>query len=132
MDSIIQFLKEDILPEERLEADKVRRKTTRFWLSENQKLYKRSFSGPYLLCVPPEMTESLLEELHEGICGSHTDGRSLAHRAITQDYWWPNMQREAQEYVKRCDQCQRFALNIHQPGEFLIHYPAHGHSLNGA
>ena len=35
MDSIIQFLKEDTLPKERLEADKVRRKATRFWLSEN-------------------------------------------------------------------------------------------------
>ena len=86
MDSIIQFLREDTLPEERIEADKVRRKATRFWLSENQKLYKRSFSGPYLLCILPEMTESLLEELHEGICGNHTGGRSLAHRAITQGY----------------------------------------------
>ena len=95
MDSIIQFLKEDILPEERLEADKVRRKATRLWLFENQKLYKRSFSGPYLLCVPPEMTESLLEELREGICRSHIGGRSLAHRTITQGYWWPNMQNEA-------------------------------------
>ena len=83
MDSIIQFLKEDILPEERLEVDKVQRKATRFWLSENQKLYKSSFSGPYLLCVHPEMTKSLLEELHEGICLSHTGGRSLAHRVIT-------------------------------------------------
>ena len=27
------------------------------------------------------------------------------------------MQKEAQEYVKKCDQCQRFAPNIHQPGE---------------
>ena len=25
------------------------------------------------------------------------------------------MQKEAQEYVKKCDQCQRFAPNIHQP-----------------
>ena len=82
MDSIIQFLKEDILLEERTETDKIRRKATRYWLSENQKLYKRSFSEPYLLCVHPELTESLLEELHEGICGSHTSGRSLAHRAI--------------------------------------------------
>ena len=83
MDSIMQFLKEDTLPKERVEADKVRRKATRYWLSENQKLYKRSFLGPYLLCVHLELTESLLEELHEGICGSHTGGRSLAHRAIT-------------------------------------------------
>ena len=65
------------------------------------------------------MTKSLLEELHEGICGSHTGGRSLAHRAITQGYWWPNMQKEAQEYVKNCHQCQRFALSIHQPERIL-------------
>ena len=29
------------------------------------------------------------------------------------------MQKEAQEYVKKCDQCQRFSLNIHQPGGVL-------------
>ena len=86
MDSIIQFLKEDILPEERIEANKVQTKATMYWLSENQKLYKRSFSGPYLLCVHPELTESLLEEFHEGICGSHAGGRSLAHKGITQGY----------------------------------------------
>ena len=119
MDSIIQFLNEDFLPEERSKADKVRRKATRFWLSENQKLHKRFFSSPYLLCVHPEITETLLEELHEGICESYTGGRSLTHKAITQGYWWPNMQREAQEYVKKCDQCQWFALNIHQPRGIL-------------
>ena len=86
MDSIIRFLKEDILPVKKIEANKIRRKVTSYWLSKDHKLYKRSFSGPYLLCVHPELTESLLEELHEGICGSHTGGRSLAHRAITQGY----------------------------------------------
>ena len=61
MDSIMQFLKEDILPEEKIEADKIQRKATSYWLSEDHKLHKRSFSGPYLLCVHPEQTESLLE-----------------------------------------------------------------------
>ncbi|XP_065619354.1 uncharacterized protein LOC136063235 [Quercus suber] len=84
MDPIIKFLKEDVLPEERSEADKVRRKATRFWLSENQKLYKRSYSRPYFLCMHPETAELLLEELHEGICGSYTRGRSITHKAISQ------------------------------------------------
>ena len=119
MDSIIRFLNEDILPEEKIEADKIRRKATSYWLSEDRKLYKHSFSGPYLLCVHPEQTESLLEEMHEGICGSHTRGKFLAHRAITQGYWWPNMQREALEYVKKFDQCQQFASSIHQPRGIL-------------
>ena len=119
MDPISKFLESDILPEEKIETEKIRRKAPRFWLSEDKKLYKRSFSGPYLLCIHPEMSESLLEELHEGIYGSHTEGRSLSHWAITQGYWWPNMQKEAQEYVRKCDQCQRFAPNIHQPGGIL-------------
>ena len=119
MDSIIRFLREDILPEEKIEADKIRRKATSYWLSEDHKLYKCSFLGPYLLCVHLELTESLLEELQEGIYGSHTRSRSLAHRAIIQGYWWPNMQREALEYVRKCDQCQRFALSIHQPSGSL-------------
>ena len=29
------------------------------------------------------------------------------------------MQNEALKYTKKCDQCQRFALNTHQPRGFL-------------
>ena len=101
MDPIIQFLSKDILPEDKLEAKKIRRKAPRFWLSEDHKLYKRSFSGPYLLCIHPEASELLLEKLHEGICGSHTGRRSITHRIITQGYWWLNMQKEALEYTKK-------------------------------
>ena len=83
MDSIALFLKEDILPKGKSEVDKVRRKASQFWLFEDQKLYKRSFSRLYLLCIHPEASKLVLEELHERICGSHTRGRSLAQRALT-------------------------------------------------
>ena len=132
MNPIVLFLREDILPEDKLEVDKVWRKAPRFWLSEDQKFYKRSFSGPYLLCIHPEALEILpealeilLEELHEGICGSHIGGKSLSHRVITQGYWWLNMQKEAQEYVRKCDQCQRFAQNMHQLGGVLNPLSSH-------
>ena len=103
MNPLVLFLEEDILPDDKTEADKIRRNTSRFWLSEDQKLYKRYFLGPYLLCMHLEASKLILEELHEGICGSHTGGRSLAHKAITQGYWWLNMQRDAHKYVKKCD-----------------------------
>ena len=82
MDSIMLFLKDDILPEKKEEADRVRRKAPCFWFSEDQKLYKFSFLGPYFLCIHLEAVESLLEEFHKGIYGSHTGGRSLSHRAF--------------------------------------------------
>ena len=60
MDPLVLFLKEGVLPYEKGEADKIRRKALRFWLFEEQKLYKCSFSGPYLLCVHPKAVEPLL------------------------------------------------------------------------
>ena len=35
MDSIVLFLKEDVLPEDKSEAEKVWRRASRFWLSED-------------------------------------------------------------------------------------------------
>uniref|UniRef100_A0A2N9HQJ4 Uncharacterized protein n=1 Tax=Fagus sylvatica TaxID=28930 RepID=A0A2N9HQJ4_FAGSY len=120
MDPYVHYLKEGVLPEQKKEAEIVRRKALRFWLSKESKLYKRSFSGPYLLCVHPDIVEDLLFEIHEGICGSHTGGRSLAHRALTQGYWWPYMQKDAVTYVKKCDKCQRFSHSVHQPAAELL------------
>ena len=66
MDPIVLFLREDILPEDKTKADKIRRNAPRFWLSEDQKLYKHFFSRPYLLCIHPEESKLFLKELHKG------------------------------------------------------------------
>ena len=119
MDPILVFLKSGKLPEDRKEANKIRHKSARFWISPSGKLYRRSYLGPYLLCVHPNLVENVLYEIHDGICGCHVGGRSLAHRALTHGYWWPRMQQDAQQYVQRCDKCQRFAPLIHQPAKTL-------------
>ncbi|XP_028107733.1 uncharacterized protein K02A2.6-like [Camellia sinensis] len=51
--------------------------------------------------------ENVLYKIHDGICGCHVGGRSLAHQALTHGYWWPRMQQDAQQYVQKCDKCQR-------------------------
>ncbi|XP_075633310.1 uncharacterized protein LOC142605752 [Castanea sativa] len=66
MDLIITFLKHGLLPEDKVQAEKVRRSAPHYWLSKEQNLYKCSYSRPYLLCVHPEAVEPMLEELHEG------------------------------------------------------------------
>ena len=100
---MVSFLKDGVLFEDRFEAEKIQRKASQYWLSKEQKLYKRLFSGPYMLCVHLEVVEPLLEELYKGICGSYTGRRSLSHRALTQGYRWPSMQKSAKEYVRKCD-----------------------------
>ena len=86
MDPIVLFLKEDVLLEDKSEADKVWRKVPRFWLSEDQNFYKRSFFGPYLLCIYPEAVELLLEEYMKEFVEA-TQGEDLcptgpSHKAI--------------------------------------------------
>uniref|UniRef100_A0A2N9GNU9 Uncharacterized protein n=1 Tax=Fagus sylvatica TaxID=28930 RepID=A0A2N9GNU9_FAGSY len=119
MDPLIAYLRDDCLPNDPRAANVIKRKAPRYWLSKEGNLYKRSFSGPYLLCVHPNLVDDLLFEIHEGICGSHTGGRSLAHRAMSQGYWWPYIQSDAVRYVRKCDKCQRFAPKIHQPAREL-------------
>ena len=88
MDPIISFLAEDQVPDDEKEANRVRRVATQYWLTTDRKLYRRSFGGPYLLCLHPEKVNGLLAELHDGVCDSHAGRHSLAHRAMTQGFWW--------------------------------------------
>ena len=37
-------------------------------------LYKRGYTLPYLRCIPPTQVKDILQEIHEGVCGSHIGG----------------------------------------------------------
>ena len=77
MDPYVLYLKEGILPEQRKEAEVIRRKASRFWLSKDSKLYRRSFLGPYLLCVHLGVVEDLLYEIYMKVSAEVTRGGGL-------------------------------------------------------
>lgn len=87
INDINNYIERDILPEEPNEAKRIRRQSTRYIVHEGL-LYRRSFTKPLLRCIPPNMTHSILEEIHEGICGGHPGARTLATRVIHQGYYW--------------------------------------------
>ena len=60
MNLIVTFLEQGLLLEDNGEVEKVRRSAPHYCLSEEHKLYKRSYLGPYLLCVHPEVMKPLL------------------------------------------------------------------------
>ena len=86
MDPIILYITTGELPDDKSRAHKIQIQSARFSIIDGQ-LYKRSLSGPYLKCLTPEQSQYVLAELHEGICGNHPGGRTLAHRAHTQGYY---------------------------------------------
>nr|CAN78921.1 hypothetical protein VITISV_011350 [Vitis vinifera] len=104
MYDITEYIRTGTLPGDPKQAHKVRVQAARFTLIGGH-LYKRSFTGPYLRCLGHSEAQYVLAELHEGICGNHSGGRSLAHRDHSQGYYWPTMKKDAAAYVKRCDKC---------------------------
>nr|XP_017225332.1 PREDICTED: uncharacterized protein LOC108201552 [Daucus carota subsp. sativus] len=72
-----------------------------------------------LKCLRPDEAREALREVHEGVCGQHLGGRALAHKVTRLGFYWPDMLKHAQDYVKRCDRCQRFAPIVRQPPEML-------------
>ena len=72
------------------------------------------FSGPLLRCLTENEAIEVLNTIHSGVCGNHSGGRSLAHKAITARYFWPYMMKDAEKFVKRCAKCQKHAPLIHQ------------------
>ena len=71
-------------------------------------------------CLTPEQGQYVLVELHEGICGNHPGGRTLAHRAHTQGYYWPTGKIDAADYVKRCDPCQQMSPILKSPVQDFV------------
>ncbi|BFG17096.1 hypothetical protein CerSpe_033700 [Prunus speciosa] len=114
----MNYLTKGTQPDDPIEARKLRIKAARYAIIDDT-LFRKSFSGPYLRCLDPREAEWVLKETHQGTCGNHTGGRSLARKALTQGYFWPYMARDAEQFSRKCDKCQRHAPLIRQPTEEL-------------
>ena len=104
MTPIVSFLQDGHLPQDADEARKIRKRAARFMIL-NDVLYKRGFSMPYLNSVDDDEAKYILEEIHKGICVDHASPRSLMSKVIRTSYFWPTMQVDALELVKKCDKC---------------------------
>src|SRR3954465_11154725 len=117
MTPVYNFLTKNELPADAKEASTIKRRACSYTIVEN-KLYRRGFSIPLLKCVDTSQASEILHELHEGINGQHLGGRSLARKALRAGYYWPTMQQDAKEHVRKCDKCQRHAdMHLAPPNE---------------
>ena len=90
MTLVARYLCLEELLDNRAEAHKIQVQASRFSLINSQ-LYKWSLGRPYLKCLTQQQGQYILAELHDGICGNHPSGRTLAHRAHTEGYYWLTM-----------------------------------------
>ena len=72
-------------------------------------LFRHGFTHPILTCVSWDQCTRIMTKLHEGICGSHVGGRSLASKVIRIEYYWPTVREDWVRYAQWCKQCQQHA-----------------------
>ncbi|XP_057746213.1 uncharacterized protein LOC130965471 [Arachis stenosperma] len=98
------------------------------------KLYKRGFSQPLLRCLSTEEAKIAMDEAHEGVCGNHIGGISLASKVARAGYYWPTMKSDCIQKVRKCESCQKHAPLIHNPAENLhsseVSWPFHKWGLD--
>ena len=59
----------------------IRMMATQYILCGGQ-LYRRSYDGIHLRCLKREEVKRVMEEVHQGICGPHMNGRMLAKKIL--------------------------------------------------
>jgi hypothetical protein len=58
-------------------------------------------------CVMEAERPLILREAHEGITGGHYAGKEMTQNVLRVVMWWPTLHKDAKEYYKSCDVCQR-------------------------
>ena len=111
-------MEENILPEDAVEARRIKYRSTRYTILRGE-LYRKGFSKVLQRCVTGEETRKILKDVHSGVCGNHTEGKSLAHKILRQVFYWPTLFAEAQRFAESYETCQKIANDIRQPLELL-------------
>jgi len=103
-----RYIADGILPAESKEGKKIKRNSARYTLVD-ETLFRHGFTHPILTCVNGDECTRIMSELHEGICGSHVGGRSLASKVVRVGFYWPTVREDCVRYAQRFKQCQLHA-----------------------
>jgi hypothetical protein len=109
---IRDYLKENILPEDHVSAERIVRLAKRYVVVEGD-LYRRGANGILMWCITQEEGRELFTEIHGGECGSHSSSCMLVGKAFRHGFYWPTALQDAAEMVKSCKACQFHAKHTH-------------------
>lgn len=77
MDEVVEYMKEGILSKDHKDAKRIKHKSGWFLWQADQ-LYKKSFIHPLIKCLTPEEGDYTIRKIHQGACGNHQGGRTIA------------------------------------------------------
>ncbi|KAA3455454.1 gag/pol polyprotein [Gossypium australe] len=113
---ILQYVKNREYPDQATENDKrTLRRLACDYVLDGEILYKRGKDQVLLRCMDVAEAKTILEEVHEGVCGTHANGFMMARQIMRFEYFWSTMERDCIDYAKKCHKCQIYGDKIHAP-----------------
>lgn len=88
-----------------------------FW--EDPYLYKVCSDNIIRRCVDGEEIPNILYHCHDGEVGGHFGAKRTAFKVLQCGFYWPTIFKDAYEYVKGCNECQRVG-NISKKDEMPL------------
>jgi hypothetical protein len=85
---IWDYLKENILPEDHVSAERIVRLAKRYAVVEGN-LYRRGANNILMRCITQEEVHELLTKIHGGEYRSHSSSRMLVGKAFRHGFYWP-------------------------------------------
>ena len=96
-----RYIVDGILPAELGKGKRIKKNSAKYTLVDGA-LFRHGFTHPILTCVSGDECTKIMSELHEGICRSHVEGRSLASKVIRAGFYWPKVRDDCVRYAQRC------------------------------
>jgi hypothetical protein len=81
-----------------------------FFLGNDGVIYRRQRSGKHQLVIPLTLVKDVIRENHEHKFVAHP-GQKRTYSLISLSYWWLNMRKTIESFVRECDPCQRHKEN---------------------
>eukprot|EP00253_Pinus_taeda_P004209 PITA_04209 len=75
------------------------------WISNE--LFKTWLDFVIKRCVREDEMPDILKACHDKPCGGHFADKKTTYKILSLGYYWPSLFKDAKQYVKRCDICQR-------------------------
>ena len=63
-------------------------------------------------CVRDDETYDILHACHNEPCRGHFAAKRTTFKILTTGYYWPTLYKDAVNYTRKCDQCQRMGQPI--------------------
>ncbi|KAG8482730.1 hypothetical protein CXB51_023942 [Gossypium anomalum] len=111
---ILRYVKDCKYPEQATENDKrTLKRLACDYVLDGDVIYKRRKYQVLLRCVDAVEAKLILEEVHEGVCGTHANGFTMARKIMRFGYYWATMEGDCINYAKKCHKCQIYGDKIH-------------------